>query len=122
MYFLFINTLERDFLVCSAVHSLLFFPDSISQVIIVKEQCTGIIITVKAFIELALGCSHRSQLLNLRNSLFWIKSCEVNSSKLSFKTVHATIKLVVVVHVIVEAINTATVYHWILLLILIHEF
>ena len=110
-----------SFLVCSAVQILLFFPNSICQVIIVKEQCTSIIITIKAFIELTVGCSHRSQLLNLRNSLLRIKSCEVNSSKLSLKTIHTTIELVVVVHVVVEAIGAVTVYHWILFLILIHE-
>jgi len=111
-----------SFLVCSAVQILLFFPNSICQVIIVKEQCTGIIITIEAFIELAICCSHCSQLLNLCNSLFRIKSCEVNSSELSFKTVHATIELVVVVHVVVEAIDAATIYHWVLLFVLIHEF
>lgn len=96
---------------------LIVFPDPIGQIVVVEEEGAGVVVTVKAVaVELAIGSRHCAQLLNLGGSLLRVKALELGY--LLLITIHA--KLILVVHVVVEAVST--VRHWVLFVILVHDF
>ena len=81
------------------------------------QMAAGIIIAIEPIaIVLAVGNCHCAKLLDLRGSLLWVEALELGY--LRFVAVH-TLELILVVHIIVEAVGT--VRHRVLLLVFVHD-
>lgn len=98
----------------SILLEFIIFPNSICEVIVVKEK--SVIFAVEIFsIELTIGHCHRSHLLDLCGSLLWVKTCHF-SLKLSVLTMGS-----LHLFIIVQFFFIGWVY-WVLLIIFIHNF
>ena len=99
--------------------SLIVFPNSISQIIIIKEQC--IIFAIKIISYLPICNSHGFhllKLLNLCSSLLWI-----HTSKLSLHIILLLIlHLIIIVNIIINLTVHAHLLYRVLLIVFIHNF
>lgn len=108
--------LDSEWLCSPIEHLLVVFPDAICQVVIVEEQCAGLVIAIEAVAsQLPICNSHGSQLLDLGRALLWVQPLKLGDLCL----IALKAQLILIVHIVINALGAE--WHRILLLILVHN-